>query len=67
MEVEDGAPQQEEADPLLELLLQHLQALFGGGAAPLPAGLAFVATDRQRDPAAAAAGISACWRALSLR
>lgn len=63
----DVAPQLEEAGPLLELLLQHLQALFGGGTAALPAGLAFVCTDRQRDPVAAAAVISACWRALDLR
>lgn len=67
MDSEDVAPQLEEAGPLLELLLQHLQALFGGGAAALPAGLAFVCTDRQRDPVAAAAVISACWRALALR
>ncbi len=67
MESEAAAPQLEEAGPLLELLLQHLQALFGGGGAPLPAGLAFVCTDRQRDPAAAAGIIGACWRALTLR
>lgn len=67
MESEAAAPQLEEAGPLLELLLQHLQALFGGGGASLPAGLAFVCTDRQRDPAAAAAIIGACWRALTLR
>lgn len=65
----DDVPQLlDEAGPLLELLLQHLQSLFGGeGGAPQPAGLAFVCTDRQREPAAAAAIIAACWRALALR